>query len=94
MKTDPLGTEPLFPPPEPAPVARPYNDVSGGYGPIRYTRLRPKKPTPCDDCMAAYRHEPNPPHSRPAAYKRTQGGTNPLHLCYEHVRIRKEAEAK
>lgn len=92
--SDPLGTAPLFPVPDPPPVAKPYNDVSGGSGPIRYTRHRVKKPTPCDDCMAAYRFEKNPPHSRPAAYKRAQAGANPLLLCYEHVQLRKEAEAK
>jgi hypothetical protein len=92
MKRDPYGTAPMFEQVPTRPVAKPYNDVSGGCGPVRYARYRVKKPVKCDDCLGAYRADPNAPHSRSAAYKRTQAGANTLLLCHEHTRMRKEQE--
>jgi hypothetical protein len=94
MIRDPYGTAPMFEQVPEAPIAKPFNDVSGGYGPIRYARYKVKKPVKCDDCMGAYRTNPKAPHSRPAAYKRTQAGANTLLLCHEHKRMRAESEAR
>lgn len=91
--TDPLGTLPMFPPPEPTPVAKPYNDVSAGHGPIRYAKYRPKNPVKCDDCLGALAAAGgNGPATRPAAFKRTQAGANTLLLCHEHTALRKGDE--
>lgn len=91
--TDAFGTAPMFDQVPQPPIAKPYNDVSGGYGPIRYVRYKVKKPVKCDDCMGAHRPDPKAPHSRPAAYKRTQQGVNTLLLCHGHTRLRREQEA-
>jgi hypothetical protein len=97
MSTDPLGTLPMFPEPDPPPIAKPpvkpFNDVSDGYGRVSYAKYRPKKPVRCDDCAAAFIDDPNAPHSLPAAVKRTQAGAKPLLLCHRHAQARKEAEA-
>lgn len=93
MTSDPYGTQPMFAEVPDLPVA-PFNDVSGGHGPIRYAKYRPKAPVRCDDCAAAFITDPNAPHSLPAATKRTQAGAKPLLLCHRHAQLRKEAEAK
>lgn len=92
--TDPYGTAPMFEEIPEQPIARTLTDTSGGYGPVRYTRYRPKKPVRCDDCAAAFTADPKAPHSRTAAFKRTQAGTEPLLLCYPHKELRREREAR
>lgn len=73
-------------------ASQPSSDVSAGTGPIRYTRYRRVNPARCDDCMAAYLTNPNPPPARPAAHERRQAGAKTLLLCHEHTQIRKQAE--
>jgi hypothetical protein len=92
MSADPYGTAPLFDQVPELPVARPYNDVSTGYGKVRYIRYRVTKPVKCDDCLGAFVGNPNAPASRPAAYKRTQAGANTLLLCHAHKQLRVEQE--
>jgi hypothetical protein len=79
-------------PPQP-PVAPILTDTTGGWGKAAYTRYRPKKPVRCDDCAAAFIQDKNAPHSRPAAYRRKQEGTDDLLLCYEHKAMREGREA-
>jgi hypothetical protein len=93
MSADPYGTAPLFAEVPELPVAKPYADVSGGYGKITYTKYKVKKPVKCDDCLGAFVDDPSAPASRPAAYKRTQAGANTLLLCHKHTQLRKQAEA-
>lgn len=97
MTIDPLGTLPMFPEPDPPPVAKPsvtpFNDVSGGYGRASYAKYRPKSPVRCDDCAAAFIANPNAPKSQIAAFRRSQKGAKALLLCHEHTQLRKEAEA-
>lgn len=92
MTTDGFGTPPMFEKIPDTPFTVPYNDVSGGSGPIRYAKYRPKKPVKCDDCMGAFIGNPSAPASRPAAFKRTQQGANTLLLCHAHTRLRKQLE--
>ncbi|MGH3380388.1 MAG: hypothetical protein ACRDP6_37200 [Actinoallomurus sp.] len=75
-------------------ASRPGKGTSAGTGPIRYTRYRRVNPVNCDDCMAAYLTEVNPPRSRPATHERKQAGAKTLLLCHEHTQIRKQAEAR
>lgn len=93
--SDPLGTLPMFPEPDPPEVTL-YSDVSSGYGPIRYAKYKQPKTrrVKCDDCLAALvAAGGNGPASHPAAFRRTQQGANTLLLCHLHKQARKEAEA-
>jgi hypothetical protein len=93
MSVDPYGTVPMFAEVPELPVAKPLTDVSGGYGKITYTRYKVKKPVRCDDCVFALGLDPKAPASRPAAFKRTQAGTDALLLCHMHKQLRQEQEA-
>jgi hypothetical protein len=93
MSADPFGTAPMFDEVPELPVAKPLTDVSGGHGPVRYTKYRPKKRVPCDDCLFALGQDPKAPASRPAAYRRTQAGVDALLLCHPHKQKRQEQEA-
>lgn len=92
MTTDPFGTRPMFEEIPEAPVAAPYNDVSGGHGPIRYSKYKVKRPVKCDDCLGALGADPHAPATRPAAHRRTQQGANTLLLCHKHTQLRKQQE--
>ena len=91
---DRYGTPPMFEQIPEQPVAKVLTDTSGGHGPVRYTKHRPKKPVRCDDCLAALGRDPKSPATRTAAFRRTQEGTEPLLLCYPHKEMRREREAR
>ena len=90
---DRYGTPPMFEQIPEQPVAKVATSTAGS-GKATYTRYSPTKGARCDDCAAAFIADPNAPHSRTAAFKRTQPGAPTLLLCYPHKQMRLEAEGQ
>lgn len=73
------------------PVKSPARKVTGAGKPT-WSKCQTVKGAKCDDCMAvlAEAHGEGPA-SRPARWKRVQGGIDLL-LCYAHAAIRRAAD--
>lgn len=57
-----------------------------------WTRYRPVNVVKCDDCMLVlFLAKGEAPASRPARWKRKQGGEYLL-LCYQHAELRREED--
>lgn len=83
MRTDPMGTLPLFKPAKSARIDSPK--IQAKTGAVTWARYRPKYALKCDDCMAILAESGGKrPIASKARYKRTVNGEFRL-LCNSHA---------